>query len=396
MGVVASYLQEQRQAKTADQVINITLRQLKERTRILDEMSPVKMRDNRQWLAYITEQIDPIASLVSPGAEFPAIKKGQFSRIDTRLFKAALKHEWTEDIQWRLKEVKEFAAATGIAVQNMSVGEGKVLVGADNSLAELIFGTLQSLVRGHFNLIDYLAWQVWQTGAMQHTDFRTGLNINLDWKPVLAKSVSYNHFPAPVYEDAAGRDWTQLETADGIQDLVDMHYIYKYDAGVPADKIVMAEELVNLLLRQKSTKEAVVQSMTVGYQITGTPSLDQLNEVMGRRFLPPIVTDESQFSLDGDNQGINVPRRFLDPTMVVFMKKGVVERAFGGTLENNGKAGIFQRTYEKSKTPILDISETASNMVIIAPEIARYGMARKVTTKTNLDATMNLADFAKA
>lgn len=386
---VESYLSGQRESRTADMVVENTLVQLKERSRVLDQYVPLKTKDGRHWLAYITQQSDYLASLVAPGADYPATKKGQFNKIETRLFKAALRHEWTEDIQWQLKEVMEFARARNITVQNISLGNGKIQVGQDNTLAETIFGTLAGLVRGHVNLIDYLAWQVLQTGAMQYSDPRTGLDINLDWKPAI--DTTYNHFPSAL---TGTRRWTELDTADGFQDLVDMHYVYKYDNGFEADAIAMSEQLLHLLLRQKSTKEAVVQAMTVGYNIAGTPSLEQLNEVMRRRNLPPVVTVDDHVEFDVQNTGTPVPNRFLDPTRVVFLKKGVAERVLGGTIENNGKAGIYQRTFEKSKEPPLDISVAASQMIIVAPTIAKRGMSRKVCDLVELEATMNLDDFA--
>lgn len=386
---IEQWLSQQRQARTADWIVDNTFRQLKERSRVLDKYVPMKSKDGRDWLAYITQQIDPIASLVAPGAEYPSTKRGKFSQIQTKLFKAALRHEWNEEVQWRMKEVKEFAEAKGITIQNITVGDGKVSVGQDNSLAELIFGTLSALVRGHVNILDYLAWQVLQTGAMQYDDSRTGLNINLDWKPAL--KTNYNHFPAAL---TGNRRWTEWETANPIQDLVDMAYIYKYDNGFAPDEIAMSEQLVHQILRCKSTREAVVSSMTVGSVMTGTPSIEQLNEVLRRRFLPPIVTVDDHFQLDVDNTGSDTPTRFLNPTKVVFLKKGIAERVLGGTLENNGKAGIYQRTYEKSKEPPLDISATASMIIVTAPAISKLGMCRQVTDEVSLNSAMNIADFA--
>ncbi|MGL5923670.1 hypothetical protein [Chroococcidiopsis sp.] len=386
---IESWLKGQRESRTAELVVDNTLTKLKERSRVLDKYVPMSTKDGRDWLAYVTEQIDPIASLVSTGQEYPSTQKGKFRQIESRLFKAALKHEWNEDLQWRLKEVNEFAKARGITIQNISVGEGKIQVGQDNSLAELIFGTLTALVRGHVNLLDYLAWQVIQTGAMQYSDSRTGLNINLDWKPAL--TARYNHFPSQL---TGARRWTEFETANGIQDLVEMHYAYKYDNGFAADEIAMSEQLIQCLLRQKSTREAVVSSLLVGgTSMTGTVSIEQLNDVLGRRFLPPIVSVDDHFQLDGDNTGSNIPTRFLDPTRVAFLKKGMAQRVLGGTLENGGKAGIYQRTYEKSKEPPLDISSTVSMMIVTAPSIAKQGFSRKMTDNSALEQAQNLADF---
>lgn len=385
---IESWLKGQRESRTADMIVDNTLKQLKERSRVLDKYVPMKTKDGRDWLAYVTEQIDPIASLVSTGQEYPSTTKGKFRQIQTRLFKAALRHEWNEDLQWRMKEVKEFAQARGITVQNISVGDGKIQVGQDNSLAELIFGTVSALVRGHVNLLDYLAWQVLQTGAMNYQDSRTGLNINLDWKPAL--QAVKNHYPVPL---EGNRRWTEFETANPIQDLVDMHVTYKYSNGFGADAIAISEQLLQCILRCKSTREAVVASTTVGYTMTGFPSVDQLNELLRRRFLPPFEIVDDHFQLDGDNTGNNIPTRFLDPTRIVFLKQGMAERCLGGTIENNGKAGIYQRTYEKSKEPPLDISATASMMIVTAPTISKQGMSRVCTDMTELNIAQNLADF---
>jgi hypothetical protein len=127
--------------------------------------------------------------------------------------------------------------------------------------------------------------------------------------------------------------------------------------------------------------------------MTGTVSIEQLNDVLGRRFLPPIVSVDDHFQLDGDNSGSNIPTRFLDPTRVAFLKKGMAQRVLGGTLENDGKAGIYQRTYEKSKEPPLDISSTVSMMIVTAPAIAKQGFSRKMTDNLALEQAQNLADF---
>lgn len=385
---IESWLKGQREARTADVVVDNTLKQLKERSRVLDKYVPMKTKEGREWLAYVTEQIDPIASLVSTGQEYPSTSKGKFRQVQAKMFKAALRHEWNEDLQWRMRDVKEFAQAKGITVQNISVGEGKISIGQDNSLAELIFGTVQALVRGHINLLDYLAWQVLQTGAMQYQDSRTGLNINLDWKPAL--QCVKNHFPAPL---TGTRRWTEFLTADPIQDLVDMHSVYKYSNGFGADAIAMSEQLLQLILRCKSTKESVVSSMTVGYTMTGTPSMEQVNDLLNRRFLPKIEIVDDHFQLDGDNTGNDVPTRFLDPTRVVFLKTGMAERILGGTLENNGKAGIYQRTFEKSKEPPLDISATASMLIVTAPTVSKQGMSRKVCDQIDLNTVNSVQDF---
>ena len=400
MAYIESFLKEQRVAKTADLVINNTLRQLKERSKVLNTYVPLVEKTGRDWLAYIGTTVDPIASLVATGQDYPEAKKGDFSRILARTAKAAISYHWDEDTQWRMQEVNELAKLRNISIQNIQVAEGKIQVGQDNELAKVIFGSLASLVRGHINLIDYITWQTLQTGKMVYSDSRTGLNVNLDWTKAIP--LRANHFPFPIYQtdwngtetsDSLARDWTQHDTADPLQDMADLHTQYKYTNGFPADEVAISERLLLNVARCKSVKEAVVAANVLGNIITGTPSIDQINEVMTRRFLPKFVLVDEQVEL-ADNQGTSVPTRVLDEGTIVFLsRQGNFQRILGGTLENNGKAGIYQRTYQKSIEPPLDITATASMMLVAAPTIGKTGMARKVSKNTNIDSSVSLADF---
>jgi len=398
MAYIENFLKEGRAAKAADLVVNNTLRQLKERSKVLNTYVPLVEKTGRDWLAYISTTVDPIASLVATGQDYPEAKKGDFSKIQARNYKAAIAYHWDEDTQWRMAEVSELAKIRNITIQNIQVSEGKVQLGQDNELAKNIFGTLASLVRGHINLIDYLAWQTLQTGKMQYTDQRTGLRADLDWTKAIG--IRANHFPFPIYQtdfagtetvDSLKRDWTQHETADPLQDLADMHTQYKYTNGFPADEIAISERLLLNIARCKSVKEAVVAANVIGNVITGTPSIDQLNEVMSRRFLPKFVLEDGQVELS-DANGASAPTRLLDEGTVVFLsRQGQFNRILGGTIENNQRAGIFQRTW--SKTPILDISESVSMQLIACPTIAKCGMARKVAKNVNIASSISLADF---
>jgi hypothetical protein len=213
MAYIENFLKEGRAAKAADLVVNNTLRQLKERSKVLNTYVPLIEKTGRDWLAYISTTVDPIASLVATGQDYPEAKKGDFSKIQARNYKAAIAYHWDEDTQWRMAEVSELAKIRGITIQNIQVSEGKVQLGQDNELAKNIFGTLASLVRGHINLIDYLAWQTLQTGKMQYTDQRTGLKADLDWTKAIG--IRANHFPFPIYQT----DFNGTETADSLERL---------------------------------------------------------------------------------------------------------------------------------------------------------------------------------
>jgi hypothetical protein len=170
-----------------------------------------------------------------------------------------------------------------------------------------------------------------------------------------------------------------------------MHTQYKYTNGFPADEIAISERLLLNIARCKSVKEAVVAANVLGNVITGTPSIDQLNEVMSRRFLPKFVLEDGQVELS-DANGASAPTRLLDEGTVVFLsRQGQFNRILGGTIENGGRSGIFQRTW--AKTPILDISETASMQLIAAPTIAKVGMARRMAKAVNIASSISLQDF---
>lgn len=400
MSPIESFLKEARAAKAADLVINNTLRQTKERSKVLNTYVPLIEKTGRDWLAYIGTTVDPIASLVATGQDYPEAKKGDFSRIQARNFKAAISYHWDEDTQWRMQEVSEIAKLRNITIQNIQVSEGKVQLGQDNELAKVIFGSVASLVRGHINLIDYLAWQTLQTGKMAYTDRRTGLNVSLNWLKALP--VRRCNFPFPVYQtdfngtettDSLKRDWTQHETADPLQDLVDMHANYKYVNGFPADEIAISERLMLNMVRCKSVKEAVVNANVIGNIITGTPSIDQLNEVMTRRFLPKFVLVDDRVEIT-DETGASIPTRVLDEGTIVFLsRQAQFNRILGGTLENGGRSGVYVNTYTKAGDPPLSITNTASMQLISAATISKTGSARKMAKLANLEASENLAEF---
>lgn len=400
MSPIEAFLKEARAAKAADLVINNTLRQTKERSKVLNTYVPLIEKTGRDWLAYIGTTVDPIASLVATGQDYPEAKKGDFSRIQARNFKAAISYHWDEDTQWRMQEVSEIAKLRNITIQNIQVSEGKVQLGQDNELAKVIFGSVASLVRGHINLIDYLAWQTLQTGKMAYTDRRTGLNVSLNWLKALP--VRRCNFPFPVYQtdfngtetvDSLKRDWTQHETADPLQDLVDMHANYKYVNGFPADEIAISERLMLNMVRCKSVKEAVVAANVIGNIITGTPSIDQLNEVMTRRFLPKFVLVDDRVEIT-DETGASIPTRVLDEGTIVFLsRQAQFNRILGGTLENGGRSGVYVNTYTKAGDPPLSITNTASMQLISAATISKTGSARKMAKLANLEASENLAEF---
>jgi hypothetical protein len=62
-------------------------------------------------------------------------------------------------------------------------------------------------------------------------------------------------------------------------------------------------------------------------------------------------------------------------------------------LENGGKSGIYVNTYTKAGDPPLSITNTASMQLVAAPTIGRTGSARKFAKLSNLESSVNLAEF---
>jgi hypothetical protein len=243
-----------------------------------------------------------------------------------------------------------------------------------------------------------------QTGKISWTDYRTKRKITFDWRKVI--SSQYNHFPdvdqPPTYFTSdpraiagnVSRDWTSWGTADGLEDIQALAQAYRADSGTYPDVIMMSTELAYNLLRQESTKRAVQDARIQGEFLRGSPTLESVNQVLKTKGLPPITLNDDQFTLDELNTGNSTERqRFLDPTVFVFGKFNMGDRVFGDTVENNFKGGIFVDTVEKSKAPPADLTFSVSSPIAICTTISRTGGARKVTTKANLENTINLKDF---
>jgi hypothetical protein len=172
-----------------------------------------------------------------------------------------------------------------------------------------------------------------------------------------------------------------------------MHANYKYVNGFPADEIAISERLMLNMVRCKSVKEAVVAANVIGNIITGTPSIDQLNEVMTRRFLPKFVLVDDRVEIT-DETGASIPTRVLDEGTIVFLsRQAQFNRILGGTLENGGRSGVYVNTYTKAGDPPLSITNTASMQLISAATISKTGSARKMAKLANLEASENLAEF---
>lgn len=354
MAFITQWLNDHRQTKVADMVIDETLSDLKRRSGLLDEFIPFKTYESRHFLAYVTKQINTIASTISYGTEPPLTQQGQIQKITAQLMKTGLGVIYDEERQWEMKDAMEQAAAKNIYVQSIrDPRTGEEIRGANNDLAQYIFGTIEQIARAQVELLDKMTWEVLQTGEVNHTDPRTGLPINLSYK---RPGATYNHFPSAL---SGGAQWNQASTANGLQDLYNAMDTYIDTNGFAPKMIVMSRKALNFLLQQQSTKDAATQ---VRGSSVGSVSPDLLAAAMEARGLPPIVAFDEQYTNELEG-GVTSNVRYLNTNRFVFLADKMGERAMGPTLEGDGKTGVYVVTREISKIPPVDATQGVSTVL---------------------------------
>lgn len=374
MSHIANWLNTQLQARQADLIVDETLFELKRRDDVLKDAFPMKTYAGRRFMSYITKSLQTLASVIAFGAELPTTTKGQFRKVDAEMFKFGLSHVYDEELQWQMKEAMQMAKAMNMTVQNMVNDDGSTTRGQDNDLAALLFGNVQGLVRGHADLLDVLTWQVVQYGEINYSDVRSNVDVALDWKD--SSLTPYNHFPAPLTGAAL---WTNYSTANGIQDLYDFTDTYVDTNGFPPDEFIMSRKLFNHLAQQESSKQAAASMFILGgNSLAGTLGLADINAALDKRELPKIRLFDERYQDDTTPGLVGEAKRFHATDRFSAIKKNMGQRAMGGTIENDDKEGIFQRTYEKEKVPALDVTQVVSVSLPISVMISRLGGSRQV------------------
>lgn len=360
MAQIAEWLSEAHQNKMADLVIEDTLDDLKRRdTTVLDPYVPFKTYSSRQFLAYVMEQINVIASVTAYGQEPPVTNQGSFRRITAELMKSSLAYVWDEEYQWHMKEAMEEARAKNIMVQRSRDGQGNTVNGTNVDLAGFIFGTVEKLTRSQVELLNHLSWQALQYGSIDRIDPRTGLKTKLDYTN--PNDISYNHFPAAL---SGGATWDSYTTANGIQDLYNDIDAYVDTNGFAPDAIYLSRKLLNDLMQQQSTKDAA-SSLTVAR--VGQVSPNMLGALLEARGIPTLKTYDEKYRNEFADQTV-ANTRFLNDNRYVFVKEEMGERAMGPTLENDGKEGVYVVTYEKQKVPPVDVSQCVATILPVFPD----------------------------
>jgi alkylhydroperoxidase/carboxymuconolactone decarboxylase family protein YurZ len=370
MAYIAQWLNEAHQNKMADLVIEDTLSDLTRRdTTILDPYVPLKTYTSRKFLSYVMEQLNTIASVIAYGAEPPVTQHGTFRKITAEMMKSSLAYVWDEEYQWHMKEAMEEAAAKGITVQRKRDQNGKVQA-TNADLASFIFGTIQQLALAQVELLNHMTWQVLQTGKIDRTDPRTGVKTQISYLNPYGRTATGTttsgdlHFPDALTGSGGStidktHKWSEFATANGVQNLYDAVDQYVDTNGFAPDYIYMSRKLLNKLMQQASTKDSA-SSLTVTQ--VGTVSPAMLGAILEARGIPPIKTYDEKFKNELADQTLS-NARFLDDNKFVFVKESMGERAMGPTLENNGKEGVYVTTYEKSKVPPTDVTQTVATIL---------------------------------
>jgi hypothetical protein len=99
---------------------------LSKREGLIDKIAPLKTYDDRDFLSYVIDKIQTVASVVAYGAEIPVTNVGRFLKLTGELFKTGLGFDYPEEKQWAMKKAFELAALKGLSVQDSQNADGSV------------------------------------------------------------------------------------------------------------------------------------------------------------------------------------------------------------------------------------------------------------------------------
>lgn len=376
MGAVADWLNESLQNKEVDIIVEDTLARLKQRDKIIDRFLPIKEYDSRNFLAYVVRKINTLASVIAYGGEIPSTRQGKLSKVSAQMLKIALARTYDEETQWQIIESMDIAGAKGVTVQDRMTPEGSIIKGANDSLAQFLFGGVESLSQAVMDTLDVMAWQCLQFGKVDFYDARLNTTTVIDWKDA---EQDYNHFPTALVATGNTADtslnlWTDYEYADPLQTLVNAQETYHDTNGFQPTAIILSRRLRNDILQCNSTKEAARSMQSAPYLGAVAPNV--LNILLEARELPPIITFDEMYEIE-NSEGDVTKGRFFNDNRFAFLSEDMGLRAIGVTLESRGSfdempiSGLHVETYEKKKTPVIDetIAVCTAVPIIMNPKL---------------------------
>lgn len=380
MGAIQSFLTDKLQAQVAEQLIDDTTFRVKQRTNLLNDYMPIKTFDNEEFLMYITEKLQPIASFVAEDGRLPTTSHGNFQRMVGELQRVGLAKQFDEKTQKEMLKVMEEASYKNAPIMSIPTNGGGVIRGIGDNLANYIYDRIEGLIVGITDLLTAMAWDAVSTGEINRVDPRTGLPVVIDFKDN-SKAYTALHFPAALVATGNTANpqlnkWDDLEYADGIGLLQTWALDYLDTNGFMPDAIVMSKRTRIKLAQQRSTIEKSRQ--LAGFGQVGAVSPQALLAVLDAYELPPIVTFDEYYQVEysaaqgtNTNDGFINNTRFLPEGRVCFLKRDLGIQAMGASLamkyfkKEDGKlsgdnSSILVRVHERSKLPMLDELEAIS------------------------------------
>lgn len=377
MSVIADWLNGRVQNKEVDIIVEDTLARLKQRNKVLDPYMPLKVYDDRNFLGYVVRKINTLASIVAYGGKIPSTRQGKLTKITAQMLKIALARTYDEESQWQMLEAIRHAGARGVSVQDRQTPEGQVIKGENDSLAQYIFGGVESLAQSVIDTLEVMAWQCPQFGKVDFYDSRLNTTTVIDWTD--QEDTSYNHFPSALVAtgNTANPDlnmFTDYAYADPIQTLVNAQEEYHETTGIAPEATIMSRKVRNDILQCASTKEAARALQSAPYLGAVAPNV--LNALLEARELPPIITFDEMYEIE-NGAGEVTKGRFFNDNRFAFLAKDMGIRAMGVTIESRGSmgeqpvSGLHVKTYEKTQFPAVDetVAVATAVPIILNPKL---------------------------
>lgn len=378
MAFITKFFDDKVVAKTADLMINETIRYLYERNPILTECVPIQETDSFDWKAMLFKEEAPIATLVADNQEIPVRSFGKFEELIAKGFNIADSYMYDEETMIKMYQAMEKAQLAGMPVMSYRDEKGNITKkGTNDNLAQIIFGSIASLTKGIMDRLDQMTWEAIQTGALNVQSVNTNVSASLIFRKANAE---YNHFPNPLVDTGNTvsklNRWSDYENADGLANLYDAVDTYIDTNGFPPKYIAMSRRLLNHLRSQKSTQRAVASS----FNTLGIVSMERLLDTIKNNQIDSeikIIEDRYQYK---DAQGRLFKNRFLNEDTIVFMHPNMGKRWVAPTIDSvntiveegdavlRPKAGLFIKTYEMKVQPKLDVTYGKMTAAPIFPE----------------------------
>lgn len=322
-----------------------------------DKYAPIRNGSDFRLLEYQIRRNMAIGSVTPTGGEIPSTLMGQLIKIEGGMVKLTLSHVYDEQTQIRMIELGQ--------TSNLPKEFVKMLYGSVNDLQFKIM-----------KLANVLTAQMMYQGRIRYVDPRTQTAVELEQPDIYPE----------LYPEAktGGESWDNYETANGLQDLIDLNTAFYNINGYYPDCNVMSRETLNHLLRQESTaRYATSAGLINDHPTSSLPSkvtrkvLNQLVEDSTE--IVPIKEWDAQYELE-IAPGQTVRARYIPSNFVTLACDRMGERLFGPTIEsakvNNGspKAGIYLKSEETLKSsPPQERSYAVARMIPFFPDSRKMG-----------------------